>query len=85
MPAGSIGEEIAALFFEPALAEIMQLVGFALPDKNDREPAAAFSAAVADAGCQDGWRRFHSSISLYRAGTKRVGIGQITLKFIARF
>jgi hypothetical protein len=50
VPAGGIGKEIAAFFFEPALAEIMQLVGFALPDKDYRQPAAAFTTAVADTG-----------------------------------
>jgi hypothetical protein len=33
--AGVVGKEITALFFEPALAEIMQLVGFALPYKDE--------------------------------------------------
>lgn len=45
-----MGKEIAAFFFEPTLAEIMQLVGFALPDKDNGEPAAAFTAAVAGTG-----------------------------------
>jgi hypothetical protein len=81
VPAGGVGKEIAALFFEPALAEIMQLVGFALPDKDDWEPAAAFAAAVAGTGYRDGLGGFHSSISLYRTGTKRVraGPGQIRI------
>jgi hypothetical protein len=74
VPAGGVGKEITALFFEPALAEIMQLVGFALPDKDEGEPAAAFAAAVAGTGCRDGLGEFHSSISLYRADTKRVRI-----------
>ena len=63
---GGIGKEITALFFEPALAEIMQLVGFALPDKDDGKPAAAFAASVAGAGCRDGLGGFHCSTSVCR-------------------
>jgi hypothetical protein len=72
VPAGGVSKKIAAFFFEPALAEIMQLGGFALPDKDDGEPAAAFTAGVAGAGCRNGLGGFHCSTSLYRNGTKRV-------------
>lgn len=66
VPARGVGKEITALFFEPTLAKVMQLVGFALPDKDDGEPAAAFTAAVAGAGWRDGLRRFHCSTSVGR-------------------
>jgi hypothetical protein len=82
VPAGGICKEIAAFFLEPALAEIMQLMGFALPDKDNGEPAAAFAAAVAGTGCHDRLR-FHSSSSLYRTDTKREGIKQVTMQFFA--
>jgi hypothetical protein len=49
----------------------MHLVGFALPDKDDGEPAAAFAAAVANTGYQHGLGGFHSINSLHRAGHKK--------------
>jgi len=48
VPAGSISEEKAIGFFEAPLTEVVDLVGFALPDENNREPAAALAAAAAD-------------------------------------
>jgi hypothetical protein len=48
VPAGSIGEEKAVSFFEAPFPEVMDLVGFTLPDENDREPAATLTAAAAD-------------------------------------
>ena len=50
VPAGSIGKEKAVRFHKTAFAEVLQLVGFALPDKKDGEPAAALAAASAGAG-----------------------------------
>jgi len=50
VPAWGIGKEKAVRFLKTAFAEVMQLVGFALPDKNDGEPAAALAAVAAGAG-----------------------------------
>jgi hypothetical protein len=50
VPARGIGKEKAVRFLKTAFAEVMQLVGFALPDKNDGEPAAALAAVAAGAG-----------------------------------
>jgi hypothetical protein len=44
------GKEETAVLLQTALAEVMQLVGFALPDKDYREPAAALATAAAGAG-----------------------------------
>ena len=41
------GQEIPPGFLQATLPEVMDLVGFALPDKSDRKPAAAFTAAAA--------------------------------------
>jgi hypothetical protein len=50
VPAGGIGKEKAVSFLQAPFAEVLQLVGFAIPDKNDGEPAAALTAAAAGAG-----------------------------------
>jgi hypothetical protein len=50
VPAGSIGKEKAVCFPQTAFAEVLQLVGFALPYKNNGEPAAALSAPAAGPG-----------------------------------
>ena len=59
---GSGGKEITSVFFEPALAEIVELVGLALLDRDERQPAAAFTAVTAGTGCD--WRnlRIHAVI-----------------------
>lgn len=49
VPARGIGKEIAACFGKPPLAEVMQLVGLALPHGDEREPAAALATAAAGA------------------------------------
>jgi len=54
MPARGISEEIAIRFHKPPLAEVMQLVGFALPHGDEREPAAALATAAAGASCHIG-------------------------------
>jgi hypothetical protein len=59
VPARGIGEEKAVRFLKTAFAEVMQLVGFALPDKNDGEPAAAGAGRRGSLG----W--FHSVITDY--------------------
>jgi hypothetical protein len=59
VPAGSIGKEKAVRFPKTAFAEVLQLVGFALPDKDNGEPAAALSAAAAGAGCRGRAGGFH--------------------------
>jgi hypothetical protein len=60
VPARGIGKEITVRFLQSPLAEVVQLVGLALPDGNYREPAAAFAAAAAGAGGIGGMLRFHS-------------------------
>jgi hypothetical protein len=60
VPAGSIGEEKAVGLSEAPLTEVMDLVGFALPDENNREPAAALATAAADTAHVNGCG-FHSS------------------------
>jgi len=59
VPAGSIGKEKAVRFRKTAFAEVLKLVGFALTDENDGEPAAALPAAAAGAGCGGRVGRFH--------------------------
>jgi hypothetical protein len=59
VPAGSIGKEKAVCFHKTAFAEVLQLVGFALPDENKREPATTLAAAAAGAGCRGRVRGFH--------------------------
>jgi hypothetical protein len=59
VPAGSIGKEKTVRFPKTAFAEVLQLVGFALPYKNNGEPAAAFPAAAAGAGCRGRVEGFH--------------------------
>jgi len=49
VPAWGIGKEIAACFEKPPLAEVMQLVGLALPHGDKREPTAALATAAAGA------------------------------------
>jgi hypothetical protein len=70
VPAWSIGKEKAVRFLETPFAEVMQLVGFALPDENDGEPAAALAAAVAGSGCWGRLGGFHSVITDYRSTGK---------------
>jgi hypothetical protein len=50
VPAGSIGKEKAVSFLQAPFTKVMQLVGFALPDEDNRKPAAALTAAGAGAG-----------------------------------
>jgi len=66
VPARGIGKEITVRFLQAPLAEVMQLVGFALPDENEREPSAAFAAAAAGTGGREGWLRFHTTTQLDR-------------------
>jgi hypothetical protein len=63
VPAGSIGKEKIVCFPKTAFAEVLQLVGFALPDENNGEPAAALSASAAGAGSRDWLGRFHRVIT----------------------
>jgi hypothetical protein len=53
VPAGGIGKEITVGFLQAALAEIVQLVGLALPNEDEGKPAAAFAAAAALTGRQN--------------------------------
>jgi hypothetical protein len=66
VPAGSIGKEKTVCFPKTAFAEVLQLVGFALPDENNGEPAAALSASAAGAGNRDWLGRFHRVITGHR-------------------
>jgi hypothetical protein len=61
--AGRINKEKSIRFFETPFTEVVQLVGFALPDKNNRKPAAALTASAADAWfrCRPGG--FHTIIT----------------------
>jgi hypothetical protein len=49
VPAGSIGKEETVSFHETPFTEVVELVGFALPDEDDRKPAAALATAAAGA------------------------------------
>jgi hypothetical protein len=60
VPAGRIGKEVPVRFPQPPFAEVVQLMGLALPDKNQGQPAAAFTAAAADAGRRNWMRLFHT-------------------------
>jgi hypothetical protein len=42
-----VGKKVTFRFLKPPLAEVMQLVGFALLYKNKGQPAAAFAATAA--------------------------------------
>jgi hypothetical protein len=53
VPAWCVDKEITVRFLEPPLPEVMQLVGFALPDDRKRQPPAALTATAAEAGCRD--------------------------------
>jgi hypothetical protein len=68
-----IGNEIAIRFLQPPFPEIVELVGLALPDKGNREPAAALPAAAAGAGCRSCVMRFHTNIRLDRNRRKDNG------------
>jgi hypothetical protein len=60
--AWSIGKEISVRFFETPFTEVEQLVGFALPDKDNRKPAAALTASAAGAGFRGRLGGFHTSL-----------------------
>jgi len=71
VPARRLSKKKPVLFLQSPLAEVMQLVGFALPDEDHREPAAARATAAAGAGDRLIWRRFHK-ISIGEEGKKRM-------------
>lgn len=50
VPAGGVGKKVSSRFFQPPLAEIVELVGFALFDGDKGEPAAARAAPAAGSG-----------------------------------
>jgi len=62
VPAGGIRKEIAVGLLQAPLAEVVQLVGLALPDKDDGEPAAALATAAAGAGGRKGIWRTHKTV-----------------------
>ena len=49
VPAGSIGKEETVSFLKTPFTEVMELVRFALPDQDNRKPAAALATAAAGA------------------------------------
>lgn len=59
VPARGIDQEKAARFLKTPFAEVLHLVGFALVDGDQGEPAAALPAAAAGAGRRDRFCRFH--------------------------
>lgn len=61
VPAGGVGQENPVGLPEPPFAEVMQLVRFALPYRNDGKPAAALAAAAAGAGDLRGARDCHGN------------------------
>jgi hypothetical protein len=63
VPAWGIGKEKAVRFFKTPFAEVLQLVGFALPDQNDGEPAAALAATAAGTGRRGSLGWFHDGIT----------------------
>jgi hypothetical protein len=77
--ARSIGKEISIRFFETPFTEVEQLVGFALPDKDNRKPAAALSASAAGARFRDGLSGFHTSITSDGYSGKMVRHNQINM------
>ena len=58
-----INKEKSVRFFETPFAEVEQLVGFALADKDNRKPAAALSASAARSGFLGGLDGFHIIIT----------------------
>jgi hypothetical protein len=60
--AWSINKEKSVRFFETPFTEVEQLVGFALPDKDNRKPAAALTASAAGATFQCRLGGFHTSL-----------------------
>jgi hypothetical protein len=63
VPAGGICKEKAVRFPETPFTEVMQLVGFTLPDKDDGEPAATLTTLAAGAGSLQMLGGFHTSTS----------------------
>jgi len=78
VPAGGIDKEIAFRLVETPLAEVVQLVGFALPDQGYREPAAALAATAAGAGGRMRGSGIHGK-SIGAGGKKGGGSGQGSL------
>jgi hypothetical protein len=70
VPAWGIGKEKTVRFLKTPFAEVLQLVGFALTDQNDGEPAAALAATAAGAGRRGNLGVFHSVITDYRSTGK---------------
>lgn len=67
VPARSVNKKIAVRFLQPPLAEIMQMVGFALPHGDKREPAAALAAPAAGRD-RGGLIGFHTRTDLIATG-----------------
>jgi hypothetical protein len=81
VPARGISKEITVRFLQPPLAEVMQLVGFALSDENEGEPAAALAATAAGVACRRGLMRFHCRNLLGCIGCKDDGLMEEFPKF----
>jgi len=50
MPAGCIDKEEPGGFLQAPFPEVLDLVGFTLADRDERQPAAALTATAAGAG-----------------------------------
>jgi hypothetical protein len=60
--AWSISKEISIRFFQTPFTEVEQLMGFALPDKDNRKPAAALTTSAAGARFWCRLNGFHTSL-----------------------
>jgi hypothetical protein len=76
-----IYKEKSIRFFETPFTEVEQLVGFALPDKDNRKPAAALSASAARSRFRGGLGGFHTIITIEGNSGKMVRCIQITMPF----
>jgi hypothetical protein len=63
VPAGGICKEKTVCFLKTPFTKVVQLVGFALTDEDDREPAATLTTLAAGAGSLQMLGGFHTSTS----------------------
>ena len=82
VPAGGIGKEKAVSFLQAPFSKVMQLVGFALPDEDNRKPAAALTAAAAGAGYQGRLGGFHGFITDIGGTAKWGERNRLTYRFV---
>jgi len=79
--ARNIGKKKSIRFFETPFAEVQQLVGFALPDKDNRKPAATLTASAAGASFRGRLGGFHNVITRYGYSGKMVRRNQMNMPF----